>query len=235
MKNIQCKTIYHIRRRENQPMVREKFFEMGIKKITNHELLMLILGSGVKGCPIEQLAEEVLDVLEFRNSEDLFSHLCTIKGMGKSKASTICACMELGKRLCSQSKKCIKEPADVIPMVRHYALENVEYFICITLNAAGEIITLREISKGASNSAQIQPREVFTQVLKDQGAAVIFVHNHPSGNVTPSREDLELTGRLVKGGKILGIPTLDHIIISLNDYFSFAGNNLIKKFEKNLF
>ena len=192
---------------------------------------MLILGSGIKGCPIEQLAWKVLDVLDFKDSDELYEHLRKIKGMGKTKAISICASLELGKRLESNSKKIIRNSADIIPVINHYALEPVEYFICITLNPRNEIIKISEICKGSANVARINSKDVFSQILKDNGHAVIFAHNHPSGNVNPSQNDLEMTEALVKAGKLLGIPILDHIVIAIDSYFSMADHGILKEYS----
>ncbi|MCR4790854.1 MAG: DNA repair protein RadC [Treponemataceae bacterium] len=227
-------TQYKINKNYPELNVREKFQTEKICNITTQELLMLILGSGIRDCPVDMLAWKVLDVLDYKESDDLFEKLCKVKGMGKTKAITICACLELGKRLVSRTKKTISNAADIVPLVNHYSLENVEYFILITLNAANEIIKIKEISKGSSNSARIQPREVFSQVLKDNGSAVIFVHNHPSGNVLPSKQDIELTKRLMMGAKLLGISTLDHIIIGMQAYYSMANEGIINMLEKEI-
>ena len=117
-------------------------------------------------------------------------------------------------------------------MVNHYTLEKVEYFLAISLNGNHEVIKIREISKGSSNSAIIQPREVSSDLLADSAAAVIFVHNHPSGNVTPSMQDIDLTKRLLQGGEILGIKTLDHIIISTDCYFSFTSEGILSELQE---
>ncbi len=195
---------------------------------------MLILGSGIKGCPIESLSWQVLNALDFKDSDELYTHLRKIKGMGKTKAKTMCACVELGKRLGCKNKKTIHCSTDVIPLVNHYSFENVEYFLCITINAASEFIKIHEISKGSTNSARIHPKEVFLQVLNDNGSAVIFVHNHPSGNVNPSPEDLHLTKMLMKGAKIIGISILDHIILGANGYYSMADSNIIQEIDNEL-
>ena len=212
--------LYNYERTGEQPEIREKLERYGIDFMSLQELIMLILGSGIKDFPVEKISQKV-------TYESLFSRLLKIKGVGKSKASLICASVELGKRIYNSSKKKITTPDDIIPLVNHYTLEKVEYFLAISLNGNHEVIKIREISKGSSNSAIIQPREVFSDLLADSAAAVIFVHNHPSGNVTPSIQDIDLTKRLIQGGEILGIKTLDHIIISTDCYFSFTAEKIL--------
>jgi len=225
---------YKINSSQKELSVREKFDEQGIAHITNQELIMLILGSGIKDCPIDRLSWQVLNALDFKDSDELYDHLRKIKGIGKNKAKTMCACVELGKRLGSRNKKAIHCSTDVIPLVNHYSFESVEYFLCITINAANEFIKIHEISKGSTNSARIHPKEVFLQVLHDNGNAVIFVHNHPSGNTNPSSQDIHLTKMLMKGAKIIGIPILDHIILGSNGYFSMADSKLLQRIENEV-
>ncbi len=222
--------LYHYQRNGNQPEIREKLERYGIDIMSVQELVMLIIGSGIKDYPVEKISQKVAYEIMSKSQENLFIRLQKIKGVGKSKASLICASVELGKRIFKNTKRKISTPEDLIPLVNHYTLEKVEYFIAISLSAAHEIINIREIAKGGTNSAMIQPREVFSDLLCDNAVAVIFVHNHPSGNVTPSLADIDLTKRLVKGGEILGIKTLDHIIIGTDNYFSFTAEGMLNEF-----
>lgn len=220
---------YNYQRNGNQPEIREKLERYGIDIMSVQELVMLILGSGIKNYPVEKISQKVAYEIMSKSPEKLFTRLQKIKGVGKSKASLICAVVELGKRIFNSTKCKISSPEDLIPLVKHYTLEKVEYFIAVALNGSNEIIDIREICKGASNKAVIQPREVFSELLCKNAAAVIFVHNHPSGNTEPSPADIEITKRLIKGSEILGIKTLDHIIIGIEDYFSFTTEGLIKE------
>ena len=223
--------LYNYERTGEQPEIREKLERYGIDFMSLQELIMLILGSGIKDYPVEKISQKVTYEIMRKCSESLFSRLLKIKGVGKSKASLICASVELGKRIFNASKKKITTPNDIIPLVNHYTLEKVEYFLAISLNGNHEVIKIREISKGSSNSALIQPREVYSDLLADSAAAVIFVHNHPSGNVTPSMQDIDLTKRLIQGGDILGIKTLDHIIISTDCFFSFTSEGILSELK----
>lgn len=220
---------YNYQRNGNQPEIREKLERYGIDIMSVQELVMLILGSGIKNYPVEKISQKVAYEIMSKSPEKLFTRLQKIKGVGKSKASLICAAVELGKRIFNSTKCKISSPEDLIPLVKHYTLEKVEYFIAVALNGSNEIIDIREICKGASNKAVIQPREVFSELLCKNAAAVIFVHNHPSGNTEPSPADIEITKRLIKGSEILGIKTLDHIIIGIEDYFSFTTEGIIKE------
>lgn len=222
------------KKNDNTLSVREKAENYGIDQMNTQELVILILGSGVKDNPIEKLSKKVLTEIEKNQTDTLFSRLSKIKGMGKSKTFEICSAIELGKRLYNTKRKIIRTPDDIVPLVQHYALEYVEHFICISLNGAREVINIHEISKGNSNSAIIQPRDIFSVLMIDHASATIFVHNHPSGNVTPSDADENMTERLIEAGKLIGVQVLDHIIISENKYFSFANEDLLSKIQNKL-
>ncbi len=118
----------------------------------------------------------------------------------------------------------ISNPAEVLPVVKRYRNCQVEYFLAISLNSTGDLIKLHMITKGILNRTVVHPREVFIPILKDHAASAIIVHNHPSGHTDPSGEDDKITDRLHIVGEILGIPVLDHVIISKNGYYSYQEN-----------
>lgn len=117
--------------------------------------------------------------------------------------------------------KKITRPSDIVSMLAMYVKKTQEHFIVITLNAANEIIKKRVITKGLVNRTMIHPREVFRQAIKDNAVSVILAHNHPSGNVNPSKEDDDITKKLRQAGEVIGINVLDHIIIGKNGYYSY--------------
>ena len=116
----------------------------------------------------------------------------------------------------------IKCAEDIIPLVSHIRDKKQEYFICITLNGANEVIANRVVTVGLVNSSQIHPREVFADAISDRAASVVLVHNHPSGNIEPSEEDKEITRQMRNAGKILGIKVLDHLILAKDDHSSIG-------------
>ena len=118
----------------------------------------------------------------------------------------------------------ISFPPDVLPLIRHYADRKQEHFLCISLNGAKEVIATRTVSVGLVNKTQVHPREVFADPITDRASAVIVAHNHPSGALTPSKEDFEVTRQLKKAGETLGIRLLDHIIFNHNSYYNFLEN-----------
>ena len=206
---------------------REKAAQYGIKNLSDRELISIMLGSGTKNNPVEKLATKILLLLDKSNGKVSVLDLQKIKGVGKAKATLISACMEFSRRRLSNSIVKISYPTDILPQVRHYVTRAQEYFITISLNGAHEIIKTRVVSIGILNRTLIHPREVFSDALKDRAASIVLSHNHPSGNLTPSSEDKEVTKRLIEAGDLLGIKVLDHIIFSNKNYFSFTENNLI--------
>lgn len=122
----------------------------------------------------------------------------------------------------------VKSPSDVVPILKRYRKLKQEAFLCITLNGAHEVIKVRMVSVGILNKAIIHPREIFVGAIEDRSASIIVAHNHPSGNLKPSKEDRDITFRLKEAGSILGIDVLDHIIIGKGDtYYSFLESDEI--------
>ena len=119
-------------------------------------------------------------------------------------------------------------PPDILPLIQHMADRKREHFLCISLNGAYEVITVRTVSVGQVNKTQVHPREVFADPLTDRATAIIVAHNHPTGNLTPSKDDIAITRQLNPAGEILGIRLLDHIIFSHKGYYSFVENNKLE-------
>ena len=173
------------------------------------------------------LAGKVVGVLDGTQSDSVYETLNGMDGMGDTKAGTVIAALELGRRYSGQQQSRIKTAADVYPLVRHYADRKQEQFICVSLNGAHEVIAIRVVSVGILNRTIVHPREVFSDPLSDRAAAIIVCHNHPSGMLEPSDEDRNITRRLAEAGDILGITLLDHLILSpRGGYFSFLESGL---------
>ena len=212
-----------------KPDIRELTLKRGVGYASDIELLMLMLGSGIKNVPVEKLASIVMNKITESDSENLIEELMSIKGMGKSRALSIAASCEFGRRRNLHNNALILHPSDIIPFVRNYSIYPKEHFLCISLSGGHEIIEIRVISIGTVNKALVHPREVFCQALKDNASAVIVAHNHPSGNCEPSGEDIETTEILHKCSRLLGIELLDHVIFDKESYFSFMEHGLLKK------
>ncbi len=213
---------------------REKLIRYGSETLSNSELLAILIRTGSK----EQSALELANtVLSSDNNGIRFLANCTveelntIKGIGKSKACQIIAAIELGKRLSRstlESKKAIRSPKDVKDIfIDDMRFLEKEHFKVVFLNTKNEVIAFETISIGSLNASIVHPREVFNRAIKKSSASIILLHNHPSGNCEPSKEDINVTKRLIEAGKIIGIEVLDHIIIGDGDYFSLKENSLI--------
>ena len=129
--------------------------------------------------------------------------------------------MELARRYIAPAKVRIAFPVDVLPLISHFADRKQEYFLAVSLNGAHEVIATRVVSIGLVNRTVVHPREVYADPITDRAAAIVVAHNHPSGCVDPSREDRDVTRRLVSAGQTLGIQLLDHVIFSTAGYYSF--------------
>lgn len=199
---------------------REKLFRHGVAHLSDKELIAIILRSGVKGKGVSSLSAEVLNQLEYVNYQVDKAALNKILGLGKAKIASLSASIEFARRILCPAVKKIKTPGDIFPYIQHYADRKQEIFLCAALNGAYEIISIRIVSIGLVNRALVHPREVFADPLSDRASAIIICHNHPSGNLTPSSEDIDVTKRLEAAGEILGIRLLDHIIFSHSKYKS---------------
>jgi len=198
---------------------REKLLRYGPGILTNQELLAIIIRTGTRDANAIQLAESVL--YQFRDLRGLISasveEICsTASGIGRAKAAQIKSALELARRLNVQDSEVvrIKSPHDVAAWV----MEDLRYlqqeqFKILMLNTKNIIIACEEVSRGSLNASIVHPREVFARAIKRSSAAIILVHNHPSGDPTPSQEDINVTRRLVEVGRLVGIDVLDHLVI----------------------
>ncbi len=210
-----------------KPDIRELTLKHGLRYASDEELVMLILGSGTKSCPVDKLSSMVMQAICVSDENRLVDNLLKIKGMGEGRALQIGAAWELGRRLNSRNSAIIKTPSDIVPFIKNYSVFPKEHFLCISLTGAHEIIQIKVVSVGTVNQTFIHPREVFCEAIKEDAAAVIVAHNHPSGNCSPSKDDISTTETLIKCSKVLGVELLDHIIFDKNSYFSFMENNLL--------
>lgn len=204
-----------------KPDVREQAIKKGITSLTDKELIMILLGSGIKGVPVGNLSDQVLDILSNCTPDEIRGQLSAIPGMGPGKTTLVLAAVELGRRIAAKNSLRVKKPTDIVPFIQSYALKQEEHFLCITLDSSHDIKKLHEISKGILNRSLIHPREIFADAITDRAAAIILAHNHPSGIAQPSKADTEVTQMILDASKIMGITLLDHIIVTKTGYFSF--------------
>jgi DNA repair protein RadC len=205
---------------------REKLIHRGASSLSDTELLAVLIGKGFKRKDVLEVASEI--ETKFKENLDRigYEELTQIEGIGAAKACQILASFELARRYFGKKDVKITFPADVLPFVRDIMDKKQEHFVCITLNGANEVIGNRVVTVGLLNANQVHPREVFSDAIADRAASVILVHNHPSGNLEPSKDDLEITKRLQEAGEILGIKVQDHLIVSTKGYASLRERGL---------
>ncbi len=208
---------------------REKLIKEGPDKLSNSELLAVILRTGKKGENVIELANKILKKFGAENLPDLtYEDLKNFKGLGPAKACQIVACFELGRRLLKDKKvKIYLNPEDIWKELKDVRDNKKEHFVVFYLNTRKQEIKREIISVGTLTASLVHPREVFEPAIRNFAASVIIAHNHPSGNPEPSREDIEITNRLIEAGRILGIEVEDHVIVTKNEYFSFKEKGLI--------
>jgi DNA repair protein RadC len=224
---------YKIPRWPKNERPRERLLQDGPQHLTEAELLGILLGKGTRNKTAIDLARELLD--RYESLQKLFSRspseLTTVKGIGSAKAAILSAAFELVRRI--QSRKDVDRPlfkrsSDVadhyLPLMRDL---RKEVFKVLLLNRANRFIREVFISEGTLDASIVHPRDVFKEALLEPAAAIILIHNHPSGNPSPSDEDLRITKQLVEAGRLLGIKVYDHIILAGESYASFADQGLL--------
>ena len=215
---------------------RERLLTAGAASLSNTELLAVLLRTGVKDDSVLHVAEKVLALYKERGLSAITQmsaqELSSIKGVGMAKAATILAAVELGRRLAlkaAEQRTVVHGPADAAGYAMpRFRFERKEHFAVLLLNAKNHILALKTISVGTLTSSIAHPREVFQAAIEQAAAAVILVHNHPSGDPTPSAEDLALTRRMTEAGEVMGIPVIDHIILGYDKFISLKEEGMIQ-------
>ena len=224
---------YKIPRWPKNERPRERLLQNGPQHLTEAELLGILLGKGTTKKTAVDLARELLD--RYESLQKLFSRspseLTKVKGIGSAKAAVLLAAFELVRRIQSQKsvdRPLFKRSSDV---VKHYLplLRDLrkEVFKVLLLNRANRFIREVSISEGTLDASIVHPRDVFREALLEPATGIILIHNHPSGNPSPSEEDLRITKQLVDAGRLLGIKIYDHIILAGEDYRSLADEGLL--------
>lgn len=218
-------------KKEERP--RERFIKYGVESLSNEELLSIILKTGTKDRSVKSLAMDLLNSID--NISELknitVNKLLSIKGIGIVKAIEIISSIELGRRIYIDKKvmkKRLTNPRDIYLENKYLFLDKKqEYFYCLYLNNKNELIERRLLFMGTVNKSVVHPREVFKHAYLTSASSIICMHNHPSGDVIPSKDDIMFTKALVEVGRIQSIPVLDHIIAGNDNYYSFSDNGII--------
>ncbi|NLB64032.1 MAG: DNA repair protein RadC [Fibrobacter sp.] len=194
---------------------REKILQQGVAQLRDFELIAVVLGSGSRGNDVFNIAKEVSLLLSRLGKAPKIEDLLCVSGVGVVKACQILACLELSQRfLLSTSAKIVTKPEDLVPSLAFMKGLRQESMVVVCFNGSNQILGIHRLTMGLANQTQIHNREAFAAAIQDRALGVIFAHNHPSGSLKPSLQDLECTKNLVQCGEIIGIPVLDHIIIS---------------------
>ena len=195
----------------------EKLLSLGAESLNNSELLAIILRCGVKGENVLSLSQRILCELQGLDGimNASYDEITSITGIKKVKASQILAVAELFKRFNTLKSNRIEIGI------------NQEVLKLVVLNTKNKIIRVKDVFKGSLNTSIVHPREIYSEAIRCGGASIIICHNHPSGDATPSKEDINITARIKECGKIIGIELLDHIIIGNNEYTSLKEKGII--------
>lgn len=216
---------------EEEDRPRERLINNGVEVLSNEELLAIILKTGNKENSAKELANILVNELDgIKNLNNVnYERLKSIKGIGEAKACELLASIELGKRISREISSLNNVILNKTSKVYDYYKDilgdkHQEYFYCVYLDNKKRVIKDKLLFIGTLNYSVVHPREVFKNAYLFSASSIIVVHNHPTGNVIPSKQDLDLTKNLIAVGNILGIKVVDHVIIGKNNYYSFIEN-----------
>lgn len=229
--------IYRIQELPSYERPRERLAIHGSEVLSAAELLQLLLSAGGKTYSVAQLSYSLLAKFGSLQtlSEATLGELCRVGGLGQAKASQIKACFEIARRLYSVDKVWEKIPvltkfstSEVVALIRSKISSfKKEHFLIASFDTRGRLIACDLLTVGILNASLVHPRETFIPALKHHASFVVVGHNHPSGDLQPSDEDIAVTTRLEAAGKILGVELFDHVIVGQNGFLSFREQNLI--------
>lgn len=210
---------------------RERFINFGVNSLTNEELISIVLKTGFKDYSVKDVSNNILkelkDITDLR--EISINELIKIKGIGKVKAITLLSAIELGKRV-YQDKRLYNYKINSSKDIYNYIKDKLkykkqEYFIVLYLDSKNIVIDSKTLFKGTLDKASVHPREIFKYAYINSSKSIILIHNHPSNNTFPSKDDIILTKNIIDIGKIMGIKVIDHVIVGNNNYYSLYDNN----------
>ncbi|MDP3244523.1 MAG: DNA repair protein RadC [bacterium] len=203
---------------------RERFLQKGADALSKSDLLAILLGSGIKGKNVRQLSESIIKKFGKNFLNITVDDLLEITGIGQAKALQIASAISLVKRFYDESKTneiVIKNSQDVLSLTHDLRDKKKEHLVCLYLNARNSLLKKEVVSVGLLDKALLHPREIFYPATELNAASVILVHNHPSGDSSPSEKDNQIIEKIAQAGEIMGIPVVDFIIVSVNGNYSF--------------
>ncbi|NOS77797.1 MAG: DNA repair protein RadC [Nitrospira sp.] len=204
-----------------QDRPREKLLAKGAEALSDQELLAVLLGKGSAQLDVMTLAAKLARVLDEKGLGVRIEDLTGFDGVGDAKAALVLAAIEFARRRIKPEGLKINTPADILPLIRHFADRKQEHFLAVTINGANEVLNVRVVSIGLIDRSPVHPREVFADALTDRASGIIVAHNHPAGSLEPSPSDMDATKQIKEAGEIIGIEVLDHIIFNRKGYYSF--------------
>ena len=231
---MQTERTYTVRDLPASDRPRERLKRLGAEALSTAELIACITGSGTRGDSVVMTSQKLLS--EFGNLQNIASasiqELSKSRGIGEARAIQLKAAFEIGRRLAdpdyAEKGNPVQSPEEAFTSMQEKLRgKKKEHFYVLCLDTRNRVSNKRQVSIGNLDSSIVHPREVFKDAISSLAASVIFVHNHPSGDLEPSSEDVNLTRRLVEAGELLGIPVLDHIIVSDKGYTSLKSRNLL--------
>ena len=198
---------------------REKLARYGTARLSDLELLMAIIGSGNARADVGKIARQVLKLLRAKGGELSYDDLRGVVGLGEAKIPVILASLELARRyLLDSDQPIIDSPEKAVELLSDIRDKKQEYFVCLTLDGANRLIAKRVVTIGTLTASLVHPREVFADAIADRAASIIVAHNHPSGSLRPSQADIVTTDRLKSAGELLGVPLINHLLITKQSF-----------------
>lgn len=216
---------------EESERPRERLFELGPGALSDADLVALVFGSGSGGESVLDVAARVTRSIHLRRlHQTALEDLLAVKGMGPARAAQLLAAVEIGRRLWPDADPIplVRGPETIFELTADIRRSNREHFVGFYLNSRNQVLRREIISIGSLNASIVHPREVFIPALAVSAASLILAHNHPSGDPSPSEEDLAITRRIAESGRLLGIELLDHVVVAREAYTSFKERRLLR-------
>jgi len=216
---------------EESERPRERLFELGPGALSDADLVALVFGSGSGGESVLDVASRVARAIHLRRlHQTAVEDLLAIQGIGPARAAQLLAAAEIGRRLWPDADPIplVRGPETIFELTADIRRSNREHFVGFYLNSRNQVLRREIISIGSLNASIVHPREVFIPALAVSAASLILAHNHPSGDPSPSEEDLAITRRIAESGRLLGIELLDHVVVAREAYTSFKERRLLR-------